>query len=117
MRSTLIHYIYIILLLFTTPIIAQNATSQIRIFGKVTDVETKESLPYVSIRISGSTLGCSSDNYGNFSFYLPTLKDTLIVSSIGYKEMRIPLTKKTKLPIKVKMRAESYMLSEITIKP
>ena len=117
MRSTLIHYIYIILLLFTTPIIAQNATSQIRIFGKVTDVETKESLPYVSIRISGSTLGCSSDNHGNFSFYLPTLKDTLIVSSIGYKEMRIPLTKKTKLPIKVKMRAESYMLSEITIKP
>ena len=117
MRSTLIHYIYIVLLLFTTPIIAQNATSQIRIFGKVTDVETKESLPYVSIRISGSTLGCSSDNYGNFSFYLPTLKDTLIVSSIGYKEMRIPLTKKTKLPIKVKMRAESYMLSEITIKP
>ncbi len=117
MRSTLIHYIYIILLLFTTPIVAQNATSQIRIFGKVTDVETKESLPYVSIRISGSTLGCSSDNYGNFSFYLPTLKDTLIVSSIGYKEMRIPLTKKTKLPIKVKMRAESYMLSEITIKP
>ena len=117
MRSTLIHYIYIVLLLFTTPIIAQNATSQIRIFGKVTDVETKESLPYVSIRISGSTLGCSSDNYGNFSFYLPTLKDTLIISSIGYKEMRIPLTKKTKLPIKVKMRAESYMLSEITIKP
>lgn len=117
MKSSFIHYIYILLFFITCQVSAQNATSQIRLFGKITDAETKEALPYASIRISGTTLGCSSDNNGNFSFFTPKLKDTLIVSSIGYKEIRLPLSRNIKLPINLKMKAERYQLSEVTIKP
>ena len=114
-----IHYIYILILFFavSTNIQAQNATSQIRLFGKITDAETKEALPYASVRINKTTLGCSSDNNGNFSFFTTKLKDTLIVSSIGYKEVRIPLSRNIQLPINIKMNAENYQLSEVTIKP
>lgn len=114
------YYIYILLLaLLFTPnnIEAQNATSRIRIHGTVIDASNNESLPYISVRIRNTSLGCSSDNNGNFSFFTPTLRDTLILSSIGYKEKRIALSSRTKFPLKVKMEPENYELSEITIKP
>lgn len=119
MRHT-IHYIFIaisILLLQGTPVAAQEGTSRIRIFGHITDESTKEALPYVSVRINKTTLGCSSDNKGNFSFFAPTMRDTLIVSSVGYKEERIPLSRNTRLPLNISMKPENYQLSEITIKP
>lgn len=47
----------------------------------------------------------------------PSLKDTLIISSIGYKEKRIALNIRTKFPLKVQLSPEMYELSEITIKP
>ncbi|MBQ2878420.1 MAG: carboxypeptidase-like regulatory domain-containing protein, partial [Bacteroidaceae bacterium] len=95
----------------------QQNTTKIRIYGKITDGDTKEPLPYVSVRISRSTTGSATDNKGNFSFYATALKDTLIASSIGYKEKRIILSQKTRFPINIVMSPENYQLSEITIKP
>ena len=114
----IIPYIYIIacFLLPLTVMGQQNAT-KIRIYGKITDGDTKEPLPYVSVRISRSTTGSATDNKGNFSFYATALKDTLIASSIGYKEKRIILSQKTRFPINIVMSPENYQLSEITIKP
>ncbi|MBR6647780.1 MAG: carboxypeptidase-like regulatory domain-containing protein, partial [Bacteroidaceae bacterium] len=114
-----IHYIYtlLLLLIFITGSTAQTATSQIRIFGKVIDADTKEALPYASVRINKTTLGCTSDNNGNFSFFATKLRDTIIVSSIGYKEVRIPLSNSTRLPLNIKIHPENYQLSEVTIKP
>lgn len=106
-----------ILLLQAIHVAAQEGTSRIRIFGHITDESTKEALPYVSVRINRTTLGCSSDNKGNFSFFAPTMRDTLIVSSVGYKEERIPLSRSTRLPLNISMKPENYQLSEITIKP
>ena len=88
-----------------------------RIHGYITDSSTGERMPYISIRIRNTTFGCSSDNNGNFSFMAPALKDTLIISSIGYKEERIPLNAKSKFPLKVALKPDLYELSEITIKP
>ena len=96
---------------------AQAQNSKHRIHGHISDSVTKEALPYISVRIKDSSFGCSSDNNGNFSFMSPTLKDTLIVSSIGYKEKRIALTPGTRFPLKVQLNPEMYELSEITIKP
>lgn len=114
------YYIYILLFIFLLApncIRAQNATSKIRIHGTITDASNNERLPYISVRIRNTSLGCSSDNNGNFSFFSPTLRDTLILSSIGYKEKKIPLSNRTKMPLRVKMEPENYELSEITIKP
>ena len=111
---TYIPYI-IILLLFPALLFAQE--SRTRIYGKITDAGNKEPLPYVSIRISRTAIGCSSDNNGHFSFYAPALRDTLIISCVGYTDERIPLSANTRMPINVALKPSDYVLSEIKIKP
>ena len=112
-----IHYIYILTLCLIAGIASAQNSTKTRIYGRILDASTKEALPYVSIRISRSTLGCSSDNKGYFSFFAPQLRDTLIATSIGYKEKRIVLSKKTRMPINIRLEPENYELSAVTIKP
>ena len=111
---TYIPYI-IILLLFPALLFAQEGRT--RIYGKITDAGNKEPLPYVSIRISRTAIGCSSDNNGHFSFYAPALRDTLIVSCVGYAEERILLSPDLRMPVNVSLKPSDYLLSEIKIKP
>ena len=113
-----IHLIYIIsILVLYVSQATQAQNTRYRIYGHISDSITNESLPYISVRIKNSSNGCSSDNNGFFFFISSTLKDTLIVSSIGYKEKQIILTARTKFPLKVQLAPEMYELSEITIKP
>ena len=112
-----IHYIYILILSLISVSALAQSENKVRIHGRVMDSSTKEALPYVSVRISRSTLGCSTDNNGYYSFFAPQLRDTLIVSSLGYGEKRIILSNKTRLPINIYLKPENLQLSEITIKP
>lgn len=96
---------------------AAQENSKKRIYGKITDKATNEEIPYAAVRIRKTSNGCSSDNNGYFSFYTAQLRDTLIISNLGYKDVKIPLSAKTKFPLNVKMVAENYELDEITIKP
>lgn len=91
--------------------------SRKRIYGRITDKATSEEIPYAAVRIRKTSNGSSSDNNGYFSFYTTHLRDTLIISNLGYKDVKIPLSAKTKFPLNVKMVAENYELDEITIKP
>ena len=113
-------YIYALLfgfcILLSVPATAQE-NSKKRIYGKITDKATNEEIPYAAVRIRKTSNGCSSDNNGYFSFYTAQLRDTLIISNLGYKDVKIPLSAKTKFPLNVKMVAENYELDEITIKP
>ena len=108
MKKKLITYLYLLLILIVPASIAAQEASKVRIHGKITDAATKEALPYASIRINKTSIGCSSDNRGNFSFYAPALRDTLIISSVGYTDKRIPLSSKTRnfvILIRPRMRA------------
>ncbi|MBQ8542987.1 MAG: carboxypeptidase-like regulatory domain-containing protein [Bacteroidaceae bacterium] len=114
MRNT----IYALLLLLFIPFIsAAQSNYKKRIYGKIIDKVTKEEIPYAAIRIKMTSYGCSSDNNGNFSFYAPEIRDTLIVSNLGYRDEKIALNSKTRFPLTIKMQAENYELAEITIKP
>ncbi len=112
-------YLFILLatLLFPTVSTAQENGEKIRIYGKVYDATTNESLPYASIRIRRTTNGCSSDNNGNFSFYADAMRDTLIISSIGYEDERIPLSHRTSMPIRASLKPTDYNLDEVVVKP
>lgn len=116
-RDSAIYIRLIALLITMLPLQVFAQGGKVRIYGKVSDASDKGPLPYASIRISGTSLGCSSDNNGNFSFYVPSMRDTLIISSVGYAEKRIVLSRKTRLPIKVALKPADYSLSEITVKP
>ena len=116
MKANLIYICIALLMLMPTTLFSQEKREKVRIYGDIHDTLTKEALPYTSVRVRNTTQGCSSDNNGNFSFYA-SLNDTLIISSIGYKEVQIPLSPKTEMPLHILMQATDYTLSEVTIKP
>ena len=118
MRIILIYiYIVILSLLPTCMMKAQENGGRIHIYGNITDASTKEPLPYASVRISNSSKGCSSDINGHFSFHSNTLHDTLLISSIGYKEEKLVFSLRTKMPIEIALTPTEYALKEVTIKP
>ena len=96
---------------------AQESGEKFHIYGNITDASTKEALPYVSIRTINSSRGCSSDINGHFSFHSNSLHDTLLISSVGYKEERIILTPSVKMPLEIALNPTEYALKEVTIKP
>lgn len=116
MKRVIYTLLFTLALLIPQSAAAQNS-NKTRIHGKISDKATGEEIPYAAIRIRKTSYGCSSDNNGYFSFYAPGLNDTLIVSNMGYKEIKIPLNARTKFPLNIKMQAENYELAEITIKP
>ena len=116
-KSTLYLLYIIILLVFPTTLLAQDAKEKTRIHGKTIDSSTKKAIPYASIRIKNTSNGSSSDNKGNFSFESPILHDTLIVSCLGYTDASIAITPKTKMPLKVSLIPADYDLPEVVVKP
>ncbi len=74
----------VFLLAFTT---LQAQEQEVVVTGKVTDAETQQGLPGVSIRIDGTTSGTITDAEGNFKFNSAVTPGnySLIASFIGYK--------------------------------
>lgn len=56
--------------------------------GKVSDAKTNEPLTFVSVYLSGTTIGTSSDKNGNYKIgNIPEGKYTIVVSKVGYKPL------------------------------
>lgn len=62
-------------------------TAQIRVQGKVVDIETREPLTGATVRGLGSGEGTYTDGYGKFD--LRTFAEEIRVSFIGYKQVTI----------------------------
>ena len=70
-----------IVLFYSFPLLAQNSLS-----GKITDKETNQALPYVSISIPDLHAGTSTDSLGNYHFEkLPKATYQVQISAVGYK--------------------------------
>lgn len=83
--------IFLIIILFFTNI-ASNAQS-ISFKGTIQDAHTNEPISFASVYFSKSGNGKTSDSAGNFSFVTRQVdSDTLIVSYVGYKLAKIPVS-------------------------
>ena len=98
------------------PIYAASQKTLTRISGNVHDV-IGNALPYTTVRINGSSTGCITDNNGNFSFNGNTDGQILVVTSIGYQDYTIQLTKETKFPIDIILEQAEYRIDEVVINP
>lgn len=74
-----------------TPEIITFDELQLEVRGTVTDAETGESLPGVSVVIAGTTIGTSTDIDGNFNLTVPEGSTTLVLSFVGYQTQRIEI--------------------------
>ena len=93
---------------------AQNQV--VRISGNVKD-NNGEILPYATVRLKNTSTGCITDYNGNFSFNGKVTGQTLVVSSIGYKDYEVALSSKTVFPLKIVLEETSYEIDEVVIKP
>ncbi|GAB3807572.1 TonB-dependent receptor [Spirosoma humi] len=73
------------------------------ISGTVTDAETGEGLPGVTIVLKGTATGTTTDGNGTFRFSVPDSNPTgtLVFSFIGYVSQEVPISNKTTLAVKL----------------
>lgn len=74
--------------------IGATTFAQTELKGKVADFLTYESIESASVYIENTTIGSITNADGNFVLKVPqqNLKDTLVISSIGYKSFRVVIS-------------------------
>ena len=83
------------------------------ITGRVTDSQTRESMPGVNIVVKGTSIGTITDINGNYSLTVTDRNAILVFSFIGYISQEIPLNGKTTLDIS--LEGEVKGLEEVVV--
>jgi TonB-linked SusC/RagA family outer membrane protein len=102
-----VYKLVVLLLLCQTYVFAQN----ISVTGKVTDSDNLP-LPAVSIKVSGSTQGTSTDANGNFTISVPS-NASLVFTYIGFASQTIAVNGRTTLS--VRLESDSKMLEGVIV--
>jgi len=105
----------IFIFVFSGNLVAQNEYS---IEGKLIDSKTGEPLPYVSVYLSQTTIGTSTDETGRYRMNkIPRGKYYLIASIVGYKsEIReIDLNKSYQLTVDFSLERILYQMNQIDV--
>ncbi|MFN8356204.1 MAG: TonB-dependent receptor [Spirosomataceae bacterium] len=81
--------------------------------GKVTDAQTGETLPGVSIMVKGSTNGTTTNNLGEFTIKVPNSKSILVFSFVGYQSYSTTVGAQT--TISISLSADTKTLDEVVV--
>ncbi len=86
--------------------------------GTVTDSISGEPLPYASILLQGTGVGCVTDDNGNFTLTLPKKSGTLKVSFMGYTTKGITVSSRKEVSeLYIKLSPVGVSLKEVVVKP
>ena len=88
--------------------------AQKNIISYILDSESKEPIPYVNISILNSNNGTVSDLKGNFDISGTSLKDSIILSSIGYETQKVGLSNISE-EHPILMNLIDYVIDEVQI--
>jgi len=84
--------------------------------GTVIDAKSKEILPFVSITVPGTRLGTTTDVDGNFSMKLNGNYQRITVTYVGYVSQTKSITPGVPQTVKVLLKADANVLSEVVVK-
>lgn len=91
-----------------------SASAQQTITGKVTNAESGEPIPGVSIVVkSQTTIGTTSDMDGNYSIGAPSDAETLVFSFVGMQTKEVPINGRT--TIDVAMQPQVKEMEEVVV--
>ena len=95
-----------------------KAQKQRVVSGIVKDASTKTPLPFISISLKKNFLGTTTNENGEFDFYIPDsiTVDTLVINSLGYTPVYYSLDKIDKI-LTIELQSNSFELKEVTIRP
>ena len=67
-----------------------NKDSDSNVFGHVLDANTQEHIPYATVAIKGTTIGCAANSSGHYILNnLPVGEQEIVVSAIGYENVEL----------------------------
>ena len=90
---------------------AQEATPQ-KVTGRVTDLDTNDGMPGVSVYIKGTQTGSTTDVNGNYDISVPK-GSTLVFTMVGYEKQEILIENQTTINIALKVSVTS--LDEVVV--
>jgi len=99
---------FLVAVLMSCHIIAQNTVT-----GTVIDGSDNTPIIGASVMVKGTTLGITSDINGQFSLKVPAGKNTLVISSVGYKTQEVNISGKR--VIKVTLATDTKQLEEVVV--
>ncbi len=110
-----------VFLLFCFNVNAQeeNEKDLIQFSGVVVTADSLKPIPFVNIRIAGTTLGTSADYYGFFSF-VAHKGDTILFSYVGFGTSRYYIAdtlSSTRYSLFQMMQTDTILLTETVIYP
>lgn len=79
-----------------------SASAQLQISGKVTNAETGEPIPGVSIYLkSQQTVGTTTDMEGNYSLEVPSDGKRLVFTFVGMQQKEVPINGRSNIDVKL----------------
>ncbi len=93
----------------------QAKAQQTLVRGTVTDGSTKETLPYVSYLIAGTTLGGRTDADGKFSITLNDGANALRFSYVGYKSQTKTIKSGGTQVLNIQLMPDAMLMNEVVI--
>ena len=88
-------------------------TNAFTVSGVVSDGARNETLPGVSVKLKGTSIGTLSDMNGKYTLRVPSSSSTLIFSFIGYDNTELSINGRE--TINVTLNANSKSLSEVVV--
>jgi hypothetical protein len=104
---------------FNTSLLKSQNPKYKEISGTLLSQADSSTIPFANIHLKGTMLGAHSNEEGQFSFRFPIKEkhDTLVISSIGYEDLELLVTKLKKQESNHYLSPEKGMLEEVIVKP
>jgi hypothetical protein len=90
-----------------------HAQSNVWVRGQVTEQQSRQPLPFVSVVIKGTTYGTTTDTLGNFVLKLPSYAYSITFSLLGYQT----LEQKAGPTMQVTLNETTHELAEVIVTP
>ena len=96
---------------------AITSFSQTIIKGKISDAESGEALPYITVFLSGTTLGTTTDFEGFYEIRTDKKADSIIAKSVGYIRTAKKIKQGITQEVNFALEPNTSSLNEIVIRP
>ncbi|PKP39810.1 MAG: hypothetical protein CVT98_00445, partial [Bacteroidetes bacterium HGW-Bacteroidetes-15] len=110
---------FLMLMLFLTPVMGQNGNNYRTINGNLKDSKTKQSLFFAYVTIPGTHIGTVTNSEGDFTLKISNTTNAKEVefTHLGYKTKRVAIEDLLVDNLEVRLEPSSVEISEITVRP
>ena len=105
-RKTVLTRVTLLLLSLFSISLASFSQNNFRVSGKVTD-ETGKPVSGATVTVKGTTIATATTTEGTFALNVPSGKSVLVVTSIGFAELQVPVNDRAEITIGISSLATS----------